>query len=512
MIGLLLGIDIGSYSSKGVLCKPDGTILAEARIPHEISIPKPGYAEHNAETVWWHDFLFLSRKLVSKIPADCQIKALGVSGVGPCILPVDHTGKPLRQAILYGIDTRTASQIDYLEKFYSKDVLLAFGGTRLTSQSAGPKILWIKQNEPEIYWQTYKFVTSTTFLIHRLIGSFVVDMHTGSYFNPLFNISSMDWDDRFAGEIVDIDRLPKLGWSDEIAGLVSASAAEETGIPEGTPVTYGAVDGLAESISAGVIDQGDLMIMYGSTTGFYLPIKKPQSTNELWLLAGALKDQVALGGGLATSGTATTWFRNQFGLDLLGLEARNAANAYEALSVEAALSPPGANGLLMLPYLSGERTPLFDTRARGVFAGLMLSHTRGDMYRALLEGTAYAIRSNLEAMDAAGAEIKRVIAVGGGAVNDLWLQIVSDATGIIQEIPEKTIGACYGDAFLAGLAVGVVSSLESLNRIGYQLQKKSSLIPRKKISTICITYSLRIYTHKQKRSSISWLIYSNNLF
>ena len=471
MSDLLLGIDIGSYSSKGVLCTADGSVIAEAQTPHEISFPKPGYAEHDAEKVWWHDFSLIAKELVGKIARVDHIVSVGVSGVGPCVLPVDESGRPLRQAILYGIDNRSARQIEYLEKTYSKEALLKFSGTRLTSQSAGPKILWIKQNEPEIYDRAFKFVTSTTYIIHKLTDQFVMDMHTASYFNPLFNITSMDWEDRFSGEIVEISRLSELGWSNEIAGEITPTAAKETGLPVGVPVTFGAVDGLAEATSVGVIHPGDLMIMYGSTAGFYLPLIKPQPTEEFWLLAGAIKDQVAFGGGLATSGAATTWFRNQFGRDLLKAEAETGKNAYAALAMEAASSPPGANGLLMLPYLSGERTPIFDPKARGIFAGLSLSHTRGDMYRAVLEGTAYAIRMNIEAMRKAGADLDHVIAVGGGTKNYLWLQIVSDVCGISQIVPEQTIGACYGDAFLAGLAVGAVERIEILNRVWVKNKK-----------------------------------------
>ena len=462
---LLLGIDIGSYSSKGVLCNVDGSVIAEARVPHEISFPKPGYAEHDAEKVWWHDFSFIAGELTNKIPKGDRIVSVGISGVGPCILPVNASGEPLRQAILYGIDNRSARQIEYLEKVYSKEALLKFSGTRLTSQSAGPKILWIKENEPEIYDRAHKFVTSTTYIIHKLTGRYAMDMHTASYFNPLFDFSSMGWNARFAGEIVEISRLPELGWSNEIAGVITKSAAMETGLPEGVPVTFGAVDGLAEATSVGVIHPGDLMIMYGSTAGFYLPLKKPQPTEEFWLLAGAIKDQVAFGGGLATSGAATTWFRNQFGRDLLDAETENGTNSYACLALEAASSPPGANGLLMLPYLSGERTPIFDPKARGMFAGLSLSHTRGVMYRALLEGTAFAIRMNIEAMQKTGADLDQIIAVGGGTLNDLWLQIVSDVCGMSQIVPKQTIGACYGDAFLAGLAVGAIKGIDRLKQV-----------------------------------------------
>ena len=461
---LLLGIDIGTYSSKGVLCHPDGTILAEARAEHEMTIPKPGYAEHDADGVWWADFRQIAKELSGKTPAGDQIAAVGVSAIGACVLPVDDSGKPLRPGILYGVDTRAVSQIEELEKKYTREALVEFGGTRLTTQAIGPKILWIKQNEPEIYARAAKFITSTSYVIHKLTNNYVIDAHTATEFNPLLNIKSVAWDERFAGDIVALNKLPEIGWSNEIAGQVTAEAAKETGIPEGTPVNFGAVDALSEAISVGVVNTGELMIMYGSTAFFIFLIDKPVPTNELWLEAGAFKGQYEYSAGLSTSGSATTWFRDQFGQDLLQAEATGGQNAYAGLAAEAAASPIGANGLLMLPYMSGERTPIFDPKARGVFAGLSLSHTRGDIYRAVLEGTAYAIRMNLEAMQKAGATIKHGVAVGGGSSNELWLQMVSDVSGIPQLLPEKTIGASYGNAFLAGLAVGAIANLDSLKK------------------------------------------------
>ena len=496
---LLLGIDIGSYSSKGVLCRHNGEVIAEARTPHEISFPKFGYAEHDADAIWWADFVSISQALTSKIPKGEKLAALGISGVGACVLPVDINGHPLRPAILYGIDTRSADQIKYLEEKYGRVVLSVFGGARLSSQSAGPKILWIRQNEPEIYRKTHKFVTSTSYIIHKLISRYVIDRHVASYCNPLLNIASLNWDAKYAGEIVDINLLPDLGWSDEIAGEVTATGAAETGIPKGTPVTFGAVDGLAEGISVGIINPGDLMIMYGSTTGFYLPIDKPAMSQELWIVAGATKGQYAYAGGLATSGTATTWFRDQFSRDLIDQEETTGINAYAALGKEAAASQPGARGLLMLPYLSGERTPLFDTHARGIFSGLSLSHTRGDLYRALLEGTAFAIRSNLDAMRAAGATVNRAVAVGGGASNRLWLQLVSDIAGIQQTLPRQTIGACYGDAFLAGKAIGAVSGFDALQKDWVKIADQ--IIPDKRHKP-CYDKSFQLfrelYTHTKE--------------
>ena len=457
MAKLLLGIDIGTYSSKGVLCRTDGTILAEARADHEMDMPKPGYAEHDADGVWWADFKAISKELTAQVPDGDQIAAVGVSAIGACVLPVDKDGKPLRPGILYGVDTRAVKQIDALEEKYTRDALVEFGGTRLTTQAIGPKILWIKENEPEIYAKTHKFLTATSYVVYKLTGNYTIDAHTATEWGPLIDIRKVAWDARFAGDITPLERLPEIGWSDKVAGTIIPEAEAETGIPAGTPVNFGAVDALSEAVSVGVIDTGELMIMYGSTAFFIFFIDKPVPTHELWLEGGVFEGQYEYSAGLSTSGSATTWFRDQFAQDLIAAQKAGGENAYAVLAQEAQSSPVGANGLLMLPYMSGERTPIFDPKARGIFAGLSLSHTRGDMYRALLEGTAFAIRMNLEAMQKAGAKIKHGVAVGGGASNPLWLQMVSDVSGIPQVLPEKTIGAAYGDAFLAGLMVGAVA-------------------------------------------------------
>jgi xylulokinase len=462
MAKLLLGIDIGTSSSKGVLCRPDGTILAEGRAEHEMSIPKPGYAEHDANGVWWADFAHIASELSTKVPAGDQIAAVAVSAIGACLLPVDKDGKPLRPGILYGVDTRSAPQIEQLDRKYGREALIELGGMPLTSQAAGPKILWIKQNEPEIYRAAYKFLTATSYVIFKLTGKYVIERHTATEFNPLINVHTCEWDDRFAEEITTLDKLPALGWCDEIAGEVTVEASRLTGIPQGTPVTFGAVDALSEAFSVGVTNPGELMIMYGSTAFMMLVIEKPLPTQKLWLDIGAFPGQYVYSAGLSTSGSATTWFRDQFAKDLLEAEKKGGENAYASLAKEASHSPAGANGLLFLPYMSGERTPIHDPQARGVFAGLGLNHNRSDLYRALLEGTAYAIRHNLEVMQAAGTPFKHGVAVGGGVSNNLWLQMVSDVSGIPQLVPEKTIGASYGDAYMAGMSVGLVNGLDTL--------------------------------------------------
>ena len=234
---------------------------------------------------------------------------------------------------------------------------------------------------------------------------------------------------------------------------VTAEAAALTGLPVGVPVAVGTVDALAEALSVGVAGPGDLMIMYGSTTFFVLIIDRPLAAGPLWLTAGVEPGRWAFAAGLATSGSAMAWFRDQFARDLIAADAAGGPNAFAALAAEADAAI-GGDPLLFLPYLSGERTPINDPAARGVLAGLSLHSTRGDAYRGLLLGIAYATRANLEAMHALGAKISRVVAVGGGTANRLLLELVSDAGGIEQVTPASTVGAARGGAFLAGLASG----------------------------------------------------------
>lgn len=461
---LLLGVDIGTYSAKGVLCTPEGEVLASHVVEHSLSLPRPGWAEQDADAVWWNGFIEICRALVGDRYRAADIGAVAVSAIGPCLLPVDAEGRPLRPGILYGIDTRAMAEIDWLIEHFGEEEIFELGGMALTSQAVGPKILWLRRNEPEIYEKTFKILSASSYLVYRLTGEYVIDRHTGAHFNPLIDIQTLEWDRRFAEPIVEPEKLPDLHWSTDVVGTVGRRAAEETGLAVGTPVTAGTVDAAAEAISVGVVEPGDLMIMYGTTMFFILVTDRPIPDRRVWATGYVLPDTYDIAGGMATTGALTRWFRDEFGAAERAAEAEGGANAYAALADLAATVPAGSDGLVCLPYFAGERTPIHDPDARGVFAGLTLSHTRGHLYRAILEGTAYGVRHNLETLQQMGVPTKRLVAVGGGANNRLWLQIVSDVTGVPQVIPERTVGASYGDAFLAGLATKIVPDLGALTR------------------------------------------------
>jgi xylulokinase len=446
-----LGIDIGTYETKGVLVDGVGVIHAQAARGHKMLVPHPGWAEHRPEEDWWGDFVHVCQTLLRQSGVDPgQIKAVATSAIGPCMLPVDADGAPLMNAVLYGVDGRAEAEVRELTHRIGEDRILARCGNALTSQSVGPKILWLKRHRPEIYARTAHILTSTSFLVQRLTGEVVIDHYTAANFSPLYDVTTQSWVDDLADDIVPLEKLPRLMWSNEVAGTITATAAAETGLAPGTPVTAGTIDAAAEAFSVGVDRPGDMMMMYGSTIFIILRAASRVADARIWYAPWLFEGEHASMAGLATSGTLTHWFRDQMARDLPH------DTAFPDLAEEAAHSPRGANGLLMLPYFSGERTPIHDVHAKGAIFGLNLTHTRGDMYRALIEGIAHGTRHVTDTFAELGQVPARLLAVGGGTKNALWLQATSDITGIDQIVCEKTTGASYGDAFLAALAVGLV--------------------------------------------------------
>lgn len=447
-----LGIDIGTYESKGVLADKDGNVLASASHPHKMFVPEPGWAEHRPEEDWWNDFVTITKKILksSKInPSD--IACIATSAIGPCMLPVSHDGKPLMNAVLYGVDTRAEKEIKELNAVIGEKNILQNCGNALTSQSVGPKILWLKKNFPEIYKEADKILSSTSYLVQKLTNEAVIDHYTAANFTPLYDIKNLKWTDSLTNNIIELEKLPKLMWTTEIAGYVSKAAAEETGLASGIPVTVGTIDAASEAISVGVCNAGDMMMMYGSTI-FMIQITDQKITDKrLWYAPWLFRGLHGSMAGLATSGTLTHWFRDNFAKEI------PKEKAFEILAAEAAQSPPGAKGLMVLPYFSGERTPIHDPNARGIIFGLDLTHNRGDIFRAFLEGIAMGTAHVFDTYEAIGQKPKKVMAVGGGTKNNIWMQATSDFSKIDQVVSEKSTGASYGNAFLAALAVGAVA-------------------------------------------------------
>jgi len=473
----LLGVDIGTYSSKGVLVTRGGSVVAQATVAHALAMPKPGRFEHDADGVWWSDFVTVTRRLLAASGIEAgRIAGVGTSGIGPCVLPVDSEGRPLRPGILYGIDTRASEEIAYLERKLGTRWIRRHGKGSLSAQSSGPKILWLRTHEPEVFDRARWFLTSQAYLVQRLTGAATIDVYTASSYAPLFDAEGILWNRRAAGCITGLEKLPKVCWSTEIAGEVTAAAARQTGLAEGTPVIVGTTDAAAEAVSAGVSASGEMMLMFGSTIFFIARTRELRASRVFWCSSFLEKDTYALAGGMSTGGSLTTWFRDEFGRPEIDIEGRGGENAFTALAKLAEKSPPGANGLIALPYFAGERTPLNDPDAKGVIFGLSLRHARSDVYRAILEGIGYGVAHNLAVMGKEGIQPSRILSVGGGTKNVALLQIVADIAGVELTVPEVQMGAAYGDAFMAAVGIG---AYRSASEIGQWVRYREPVVPRR---------------------------------
>jgi len=434
-----MGVDIGTSSSKGfVVDAVTGEVVTSATVEHSVDRPHTGWVQMDGR-VWWQEFVTLSRQLLADASDQVDIVGVGVSGMGPCVLLTDDEDNPVYPAILYGVDTRTTDQIAHMRDVLGDDAITAVGGSLLTSQAGGPKIMWIKDNQPDSYQKATKLFMPASFLARNLTGAYVLDHQSASQMTPLYEVDHERWHDQWWQQFAPGIDQPTLLWAGDIAGTVTDEASQQTGIPVGTPVIAGTIDAWTEAVSVHAHNLGDLMLMYGTTMFLVATGEATLRSPSMWTTVGVFPGSRNLAGGLSTSGALTAWVK-----DLTG-------SSYPELLSEAANSPVGAHGLLMLPYFAGERTPIQDPDARGVIAGLTLRHTRGDLYRAALEATAFGVRHNIETMVEAGADIRRIVAVGGGTQGDLWLQIVSDVTGLSQEVPRVTVGAGYGAAFLAAV-------------------------------------------------------------
>lgn len=451
---LFVGVDVGTFETKGVLTDVDGAVLATARHRHGISTPRPGHVEHDPEVDWWTGVTTVTRELV-RHPRAADLRAVAVSAIGPCVVAVDEDLVPLRPAILYGVDTRASSQVAELTRRLGADEVVRRGGNPLSSQSAGPKIAWLKDEEPEVWARARWFLTSQSWLVARLTGEVVVDHATAGYFHPLYDLQRLRWDVSGCEDVVTEERLPRLAWTTEVAGSLHEAAAAATGLPVGTPVIVGTTDAPAEAVAAGVLSEGSLMAMYGSS-GYFIRVGDALRTHpSLWAAPFVFEGTYVLAAGTATLGTATRWV-----CDLLGLTDPEDDVTFGRLLELAHGSPPGARGVLALPHFAGERTPYQDPDSRGAVVGLGLEHTRSDVARALLEGAGHAVAEAILAYGRAGVPVRRVVAIGGAARNDVITGTVSTVTGLTQEVAGSA-GAAHGDAFLAACAVGAVPDVST---------------------------------------------------
>lgn len=468
-----VGIDIGTFSSRGMLLDDCYRVVADVSTPHTMDNPQPGWFEHDAEEVWWKDLCILSRALLQKSGVDPkQIACIGLSALGTDCLPVDENCKPLRKAILYGIDSRAGEEIKWLTEYYGEDKVQELFGHPICSGDTATKILWIRNHEPDVYAKTYKFLTGSSYLTAKLTGEYVIDqfLAKGS-FRPLYRgDGSVNPDTVYL--YCRPDQIARSLYSNEIAGTVTAQAAAETGFAEGTPVITGTGDSTSESISVGLTEPGTAFFQYGSSMFFYYCVDRffdnyisPEGNGSIkggkvFTVPGTY----CLGDGTNAAGTLTRWVRDNFYSAEVAAEQQGGENAYSVMAKEAADIPAGCDGLIMLPYIYGERSPIQDPMATGLLFGLKGSHTRAHINRAALEAVGYSTLQHLKLFKEMGVGVTSMITAGGGTRNRTWMQIICDMAGLPITIPEPFQCSAYGDAMMAALGVGHLKDFSELRK------------------------------------------------
>lgn len=454
-----LGIDIGTYESRGMLIDENMIPVADCSVTHGMDHPQEGWLEHDADKVWWGDFCKLCRLLLEKsnIRSD-EIRCVGTSALGTDCLPVDKDCNPLRPAILYGIDSRAEEEIKWLTQYYGDDVKKMFGHPICTGDTA-TKILWLKNHEPEVYEKTYKFLTGSSYLTAKLTGKYVIDqfLAKGS-FRPLYNR-----DGTINKENCSLycrpDQIAECAYSFEIAGTVTEEAAKESGLKKGTPVIVGTGDSTAEAISVGLVESGTVFFQYGSSMFYYYCVDRYVddyvSANGNGSLKGGKEFTIpgtfCIGDGTNAAGTLTRWVRDTFYEEELKKERAGGENAYAVMAREAAEVEAGSEGLIILPYIYGERSPIQDAKASGMLFGLKGTHTRKQINRAALEAVGYSTLQHMILFDEMNLPPKSVITAGGGTKNAAWMQIICDMIGRQICIPKRYQCSAYGDAAMAAL-------------------------------------------------------------
>ena len=448
---IVIGLDVGTQSSKLVTVSADGHILAEERIAHGVSRPKPGYFEQDAEAVWWRDVVALLSRIAAR--PDLTPRALAVSGIGPTALPTREDGTPLRPGILYGIDTRAQAETAALEARLGREATVEICGSALSSQSPVPKLLWLKAHEPEVFRAMRRWFTAHAWLAYRLTGAYAVDHHSASQFVPLYDVAAARWRDDLWRELLPRIETPALAWPGESIGTITVEASAATGLAVGLPVVMGTIDAWAEAYSAFADAPGTGMIMYGSTYFFVANSDSFVASERFWGTRSVRRNTFSLAGGMATGGLVLNWLARLFATDVTDVLAR-------ALAGRDDVAP-----IIATPYLAGERTPFSDPNARGVLFGMDLDTDADQMCRAFVLGLALAVRDNLHAMHEEIGGGRDYMAVGGGAESMALLQLISDVAGVTQSAPRRTIGAALGDARLAAEAIGWEVSAEAWNPI-----------------------------------------------
>ena len=458
----IVGIDIGTTQTKGVVIATDGTVLAQAGREATLVSLHPNWAEQDADE-WWGNTQEILRELAEAVSGVARIRAVGVSGMVPALVVLDGDGRPLRFSIQQN-DARTASEIAELKEGFGDERFFALTGGSINQQVLAPKLRWLAKHEPDVLAHARWLCGSYDYIALRLTGSLWAE-HNWALESGLCDIATGDWSpDLLALAGIAPELLPAVRASHEVVGEVRPEVAAATGLEAGTPVIAGVADHVASAFTATVTQPGDLLVKFGGAGDVLYSLDRLVTDPRLFIDHHVVPGAYYLNGCMATSGSLVKWFTRAFcQADAAAADAAG-VGVYAYLDGQAAPLPPGSDGLVVLPYFLGEKTPLHDPYARGTIVGLGLHHGRHHLFRAVLEAVAYGFRHHVDVLSERGLPVQRVLASDGGAASDLWLQITADVLGRPVHRVLGHPGSSLGAAFVAGKAVGLFADWGDIER------------------------------------------------
>jgi xylulokinase len=457
-----LGIDVSTTGAKALIIDEQGSVAATHTTEYPLSTPRPLWSEQDPRD-WWNGTCASIKAALSKANlSGGSISAIGLTGQMHGLVMLDKSDQVLRPAILWN-DQRTGPQCEEITaKVGGLDRLLALTGNQVLPGFTAPKIVWVRENEPHVYEKTTHILLPKDYARFLLTGAYATEVSDASGMS-LLDVEKRAWSKEMLSALAIPEAwLPTCTESDQVSGRISESAAKATGLKVGTPVVGGGGDQAAQAVGSGIVTSGVISVTSGTSGVVFAHsdhyAAEPQG--RLHAFCHAVPGKWHYMGVMLSAGGSFRWLRDAIGevektaAQLIGVD------PYELLTKEAAAAPVGSEGLLFLPYLTGERTPYPDPQARGAFVGLTLRHGKAHLVRSVLEGVSFGLRDSLELIKGLGVPITQVRASGGGARSAVWRQIQADVFGTELVLVNVTEGAAYGAALLAGVGAGAYRSVE----------------------------------------------------
>lgn len=460
-MGIYLGIDIGTSGTKTLAMAEDGRILASATATYPLSNPHPGWSEQNPED-WWQGTIRTVKKVMKagKIkPAD--VKGIGLSGQMHGSVFLDRDGQVIRPALLWN-DQRTVLECAEIEAAVGgrKKLIQMVANPALTGFTA-PKILWVRKNEPENFDRCVQILLPKDYIRFCLTGEFATEVSDASG-TLLLDVKNRKWSKKLLEKLdIEPELLPRVHESEEVSGSLTHSVAKLLGLPEGVPVVGGGGDQAAGAIGNGIVKGGVISATLGTSGVVFAHSEELQidPQGRVHTFCHAVRGKWHVMGVVLSAGGSLQWYRNELGQGEIAAAKKQKVDPYELLLAQAAEAPAGSEGLLFLPYLTGERTPHADPHARGAWVGLSLRHGRSHLIRSIMEGVTFAMRDSLEIIQEMQIPVKEIRLSGGGARGKFWRQMQADIYGRKCVTTNASEGPAYGVALLAAAGTGAYKNV-----------------------------------------------------